>query len=253
MTNRFSHLSVLSIAALAVFFDSPAVANRLGDFALIDHQGKFHQLTRYGHQKAIVLIAQANGCELIPESLPRLNKMRQDWENSDVSFLMINSTGIDSRQEITTEATVYDLNYPILQDHNQLVAESLGINSAGEILVIDPTNMKLVFHGPLDERKRRRSDPDKPTPLADAIGRVVAGEAQNADAVVVDRNPGGSASECAYQFANRSRHQQNPPDYAAGVAPILQENCVHCHRSGGIGPFAMDSYQMVRGFSPMMR
>ena len=31
------------------------------------------------------------------------------------------------------------------------------------------------------------------------------------------------------------------------------DKCAHCHREGGIGPFAMDSYAMVRGWSAMMR
>ena len=37
------------------------------------------------------------------------------------------------------------------------------------------------------------------------------------------------------------------------VAPILEKKCVGCHVEGGIGPFAMTSYQMVKGFSPMIR
>ncbi len=37
------------------------------------------------------------------------------------------------------------------------------------------------------------------------------------------------------------------------IAPILKENCVACHRAGGIAPFAMDSHQMVLGWATMMR
>src|SRR6202012_5012583 len=41
--------------------------------------------------------------------------------------------------------------------------------------------------------------------------------------------------------------------YAKDVAPILQEKCVSCHIAGGIGPFAMNSYELVKGFAPMIR
>ena len=34
---------------------------------------------------------------------------------------------------------------------------------------------------------------------------------------------------------------------------MLDENCVACHREGGIGPWAMSDYNMVRGFSLMIR
>ena len=36
------------------------------------------------------------------------------------------------------------------------------------------------------------------------------------------------------------------------VAPILEKHCVACHSEGGIGPFAMSSYAVVKGFSPMI-
>jgi hypothetical protein len=41
--------------------------------------------------------------------------------------------------------------------------------------------------------------------------------------------------------------------FVKDVAPILEAKCVACHQEGGIGPFAMTSYEMVKGFSPMIR
>lgn len=43
------------------------------------------------------------------------------------------------------------------------------------------------------------------------------------------------------------------PDYVTDVAPIIAENCASCHREGGIAPFALNSSQMLRGWSPMIR
>ena len=43
------------------------------------------------------------------------------------------------------------------------------------------------------------------------------------------------------------------PDYITDVAPIIIENCQTCHRKGGIAPFAMDSLQVVQGFSPLIK
>jgi hypothetical protein len=34
---------------------------------------------------------------------------------------------------------------------------------------------------------------------------------------------------------------------------MLIDNCLTCHRQGGIGPWQMSSYDMVKGFSPMIR
>lgn len=43
------------------------------------------------------------------------------------------------------------------------------------------------------------------------------------------------------------------PTYHARVAGILQENCVTCHRDGGIGPFALTSYEAAREKAPYIR
>src|SRR5688572_5773575 len=34
--------------------------------------------------------------------------------------------------------------------------------------------------------------------------------------------------------------------YARDVAPILQENCVRCHRPGSVAPMSLETYQDVR-------
>ena len=38
---------------------------------------------------------------------------------------------------------------------------------------------------------------------------------------------------------------QNETTYYADVAPILEKNCVECHRTGGIGPFPLTTYENV--------
>ncbi|HVY90377.1 MAG TPA: hypothetical protein VG942_16040, partial [Hyphomonadaceae bacterium] len=41
--------------------------------------------------------------------------------------------------------------------------------------------------------------------------------------------------------------------YTKDVAPIIEAKCVTCHEKGGIAPFAMDSYEVVKGFAPTIR
>jgi hypothetical protein len=41
--------------------------------------------------------------------------------------------------------------------------------------------------------------------------------------------------------------------YSEQIAPMLSAHCAACHRSGGIGPWALNGYDMVRGFAPMIR
>ncbi len=41
--------------------------------------------------------------------------------------------------------------------------------------------------------------------------------------------------------------------YAGEVASIINENCVVCHREGGVGPMALTSYEQVRPWAPLIQ
>ena len=41
--------------------------------------------------------------------------------------------------------------------------------------------------------------------------------------------------------------------YAGDVAPIIQENCVRCHRAGTAAPMVLDTYEQVRAFAPLIK
>jgi hypothetical protein len=49
------------------------------------------------------------------------------------------------------------------------------------------------------------------------------------------------------------QREKTSPDYVTDVAPIIIKHCADCHREGGIAPFALNSSQMLRGWSPMIR
>ncbi len=40
--------------------------------------------------------------------------------------------------------------------------------------------------------------------------------------------------------------------YARDIAPILQANCEHCHRAGGVGPMSFQTYEQTRPWAPVI-
>lgn len=238
------------IAPLALLFAGQAAAapEKVQDFGLIDHKGDQYQISRLGYHDAVVVISQANSCAANIENLHKYKLLRTTWEPLGVKFLMLNASTEDDLKSIRSTSDTYDIDFPIMYDPAQLAAETLDIDQAGEIVVIDPKTMQLVFRGPLDEPKSRR-DPDAGTThLNDALQSVVDGKHQEMDTVEVAVN-----TDCGYDFPVASMHEKKVPDYAKDIAPVFKENCAHCHVEGGIGPFAMNSYEMVRGWAPMIR
>ena len=43
------------------------------------------------------------------------------------------------------------------------------------------------------------------------------------------------------------------PTYTDGVADIINNNCVVCHREGGIGPMKLENYEQVRPWAPLIQ
>lgn len=232
-----------------------AGAERVGNFALIDHQGSYHQLQKYSDSRAVVIIAISANCQENIEKLPKYRLLRTTWEREGIRFLAINSSVNETLADVRLMDELYNFDLPILLDDSQLVAESLGLRKAGEIVVLEPTRSQILYRGGLDiDPIRARpglniEGREGTTTFADVLATSVAGEASSITSTVVTTDTLG----CDLNFPTRDAHAAAVPDYATEVAPILEEKCLSCHIEGGIAPFAMNSHMMVQGWSPMMK
>lgn len=239
--------SVILILPCMVFFAVQAqAADRVDNFGLIDASGSFHQLSKYGYQNALVIVAQANGCAANHDQNAKYRLLQTNWEERGVSFLMVNSS--DTRDAVLREAEIFDYNWPIMMDESQLVAEALGLSKAGEVVVLNPRRMEILYRGPIASIAEPGQRAMISSYLTDTITMAVSGDPRNIDTLSVATDEG-----CAIDFTVRDQHASAAPDYAADVAPILEQKCASCHRPRGIAPFAMDSHQMVQGWSPMIK
>ena len=228
-------LSLLTGILLAAFAGNAFAVDRVGNFGLIDADGDFHQLSKYAYLNALVIVSQANGCEANYNQNHKYKLLETTWKDQGVEFPMLNAS--DERDAVAGEAELFDYEWPIMVDDAQLVANSLGIEKAGEIVVLDPSRQEILYRGPLDQRERAQQSAR--THVDEALERAVAGTTRGMETVTID------APGCAIDFETRDHYAENAPDYVTDVAPILRERCANCHRQGGIAPFAMDSHHMV--------
>lgn len=230
----------IMISLLSLMLAIPALAlspnQHVDNFKLLDHKGTAHELYYHSDAQALVFMVQANGCPVVSNSLPELQKIRAAYQAKGVEFLMINSSLNDNRTSIIEEALAKNIDFPILVDDTQLVGESLQLSHSGEIFVVNPKNWNIAFQGPVG------SD------LSAALDNMIAGEAVKVASV---KAPGCAVSLAGNDKENRAAHAQI--SYSDTIAPIIRDNCVTCHRAGGMGPFAMTDYNIIKGFSPMIR
>jgi len=214
---------------------------QVDNFRLVTATGHSQDLYRYGDAKAVVLVMHAVGSPDIRRIAPALEALNTTYGPKGVPVMLLNSSGKDSREAVVAEAKALGLTMPVMMDDNLLVGDQLGATRVSEVFVIDPRSWKVAYHGPLN-------DGAKGALAAEAVDALIAGKP-----VAVASAP---ATGALINFPDRSAAAKagfEKISYSRTIVPILEKKCVACHQEGGIAPFAMNGYPMVKGFAPMIR
>ena len=215
---KFLCVLITSLSAVASF----AANTQVADFALLDHTGKFHQASYYSDHDAIVILVESSQTLADKRGRSALSNITALEQKDKVKVMLLSPVANELRADLQAAINNSGHQLPALMDETQLVMQSLGLTQYGEVIVIDPETMNVLYQGdstPLQSI----ADLVSVTPTRDALGSAIT-----------LRTP-------------------EPVSYSTDIAPILERNCVSCHRDGGIGPWSMSSHAMVRGWSPMMR
>lgn len=245
MNRIFTALLLLPFAATAAVADDTSVASaiaRAENFRLIDHRDASHELYRLADAEAVVLYTYGVGCPIVRQSMPELTRIGEEYTEKGVEFLLIDGNSHNSRADLAADAEEFSVGFPILSDAAQTVVRSLGVSRTAEAIVLDPQDdWKILYRGALDDRLdygAQKTEAEH-TWLRDALDAHLAGEEITTASSTV--------KGCKINIL-----EQDNLSYSKDVAPILMEKCASCHRSGSIGPFAMNGYKKVNGWTEMI-
>ncbi|THD64274.1 hypothetical protein [Phenylobacterium sp.] len=206
---------------------------RVDDFILADQDLLGRQLYHMADDKAVVLVTYASADKQIHADAKALMALKAAYAGQKVDMLAVDSRIGDKRDPVIADAKAAGLEMPILFDYEQLVGEELGITRADEVIVIDPRGWTVAYRGPVDGAKA-------------AVDALVAGQ----KVALTTREAKGEL----IAFPERAKAATFAQiSYAHTVAPIIQAKCATCHQPGGIGPMPLNTYEQIKGFSPMIR
>lgn len=239
-------LLALSAATLADANDQSAqVGKQIENFSLQDYLGTSHQLAEWKDKKAIVVAFLGVECPLCLQYGPRLSELAKEYEAKGVAFVGIDSNQQDSLQEIAHYARTHKIDFALLKDPLNKVADMFAAARTPEVFLLDGQRV-VRYRGRVDDQfgiGYARSAPEH-RDLAEALEAVLAGKDVG--------TPVTKTVGCYIGRVNRK-----PPTgeitYSKHIAPILNERCVRCHRKGEIGPFTLTSYQDVVGWTETIR
>ncbi len=221
-----------------------AIGNKVENFTLSDFRGKEHSLKEAQGRKAVVVAFLGTECPLAKLYAPRLGQLAKSLEGKGVGFLAVMSNRQDSVTEIAAFARVHQIEFPVLKDLGNKVADQFGAARTPEIFLLDAQGM-VRYHGRIDDQHSvgRSRDKAMRKDLEIAIEQLLAGK----EIEVAETDPIGC-------IIGRVKQPKDDSEitYSNQIARIFQNRCVECHREGEIAPFAMTKYDEVAGWADMI-
>lgn len=168
--------NIFAVMIIAFLFQIALNAGELGkiqNFTLKDYNGKEHSLSDYKNAKAIVIIFVATQCPVSNAYNQRMEKLYQDYRDKNVVFLGINSNKQESAKEVAEHAKKNNLNFTILKDPGNKIADRFNASVTPEVYVLN-SNFEILYHGRIDDS--RRGDNIQRQDARSALDEILAGK-----------------------------------------------------------------------------
>ncbi len=249
-------LTVLTSIALgtsalaAVAGEATPVGNKVDNFSASDFRGKEVSLADFADSKLVVVAFLGTECPQAKLYAPRLVDLAEKFKSQGVAFIAIDSNQQDSVTELAHYAKEHGVNFPLLKDAGNVIADQMGAVRTPEVFLLDADRV-VRYWGRIDDQygfqdggvAYQREQPERED-LSVAIEEVLAGKPVTLAAAP---SQGCHIGRIKEPVAN------SDVTYSEHIAKILNNNCVFCHREGQIAPFALTNYDEAVGWAEMMR
>lgn len=225
--------------------ESESAPQSVEEFVSQDYRGQEFKLSDIKDDKLVVLAFLGTECPLVKLYGSRLQTIADKYKEQGVTIIGINSNRQDNVTEIGAYVRRHNLEFRMLKDIGNKVADQLNAERTPEIFVLD-AERQVRYRGRIDDqygvgysRKSRTV-----SFLENAIDELLAGKPVS--------TPTTEAVGC-HIGRIKSPEENSQVTYCKQVSRILQNHCVRCHREGEIGPFVLTDYDEVIGWAEMIK
>ncbi len=151
----------------------PTIGAVIEEFKLPDADGKEHSLSSLKGKNGSVFIFISVQCPVSNLYNERMQKLAEEYKAKGINVVGINSNVAETPEAVKQHAAEKGLNFTILKDAGNKVADRFDAKVTPEVYFLDASN-KLVYRGRIDNS--RNGDAISSTELRDAIEATLAGK-----------------------------------------------------------------------------
>jgi thiol-disulfide isomerase/thioredoxin/mono/diheme cytochrome c family protein len=198
-------------------------------------------------EKLTVIALTSVTCPLCKKFAPSLARIEAAYASKGVKFVYVNVSGTDTTDEMREQVKDQGFKGLYLNDKDQSIVATLHAKTTTEVFVVDAGNT-LVYRGAVSDQYGVGFSHNAPRQrfLEAALDAALAGKPPEISAT--------SSPGCAIELpADAAAPQPAPITYTRDIARIIQNNCIECHRSGGVAPFSLETFEAVSRRASMIR
>ena len=220
------------------------IGRRIAALTFTDLTGASRSLGEIASDRIVVLAMTSTSCPLSKKYLPTLVDLSATTADG-VAWIVVNPVATDTPADMQAAAARFGDRVTYVHDAGGRLAAAIGATSTTDVVVL-ATDRSIAYHGAIDDQYGFGYSLDSPRRryLADALTAIRAGgtpfvAATEAPGCVLE-TPADAARPSAITYHGR-------------ISRIVERHCVECHRDGGVGPFALDTYDDLVAHAPMVR
>jgi hypothetical protein len=222
-----------------------SVGRMIPDVAFTDLTGESHRLS--DGKKGAVIIMTSSTCPVSKRYASSVAALQKEIVGQGLVLLLVNPFAGEKEEEIKSQLTAAGLTASYVHDKEKTLTAALQAHTTTEVFLLDGART-LVYRGALDDQYGLNYSLDAPIHpyLREAIASFLRGDKPTVQATAAPGCEIDLPEKCASQIATGMT-------YFRDVARILQQNCVPCHREGGVGPFPLDDPDEVNDRAKTIR
>ncbi len=220
------------------------VGRMMPDVTFTDVNGKTGKLSDFKSSKALVIGFTTTSCPVSKRYASTLAKLEKDYAAKGVTLLYVNPTETDSLESIRDDVKTHGFKGRYVHDKDDAFTHALHAKTTTEVFVIDAART-LIYRGAIDDQYGLgySREEARDTFLTDALDALLKGQGPE---IAATSAPGCAleVKESGLKFEWTTYHHQ--------ISRIMQNNCVECHRKGGVAPFGLETYEEVKAHAGMI-